>query len=309
MTSDRVNLFPQAARGLQYAADLLQNPNSLGATSAQVAGYNLASNILLPFAIEVALKGLIEQHQRATTTSEPAKVTGHDLINLFDRLPDGIQTRIGERWSHRMRLSGGDLMKWPSVRHFLAPHRNSFESWRYLQTGAAPIFYTPAQCLISAIIDEIKVVDTSDMSFAHAREVLAAEAVRLRTEATEHQSKAHKAEEPLREGLASGDSAVAFNPQWGDVRGHQQSAAALTRKAHLLHDLATDVLLAWWNRREPEPGTLLICNRMRALEDLLSEEWLDPEVRKAAETVAERINDAIRDRGFRRDSPGGYVQA
>ena len=309
MTSDRVNLFPQAARGLQYAADLLQNPSSPGATSAQVAGYNLASNILLPFAIEVALKGLIEQHQHATTTSGPAKVTGHDLINLFDRLPDGTQMRIGERWSHRMRLSGGDLMKWPSVRHLLAPLRNSFENWRYIQTSAEPIPYVPTQCLISAVIDEIKAVNTSDMSIERAREVLAAEAARLHTEAVEHRNKASQAEEPLRERLASGDLVVAFDPQWGDVRGHQQSASAFTRKAHLLQRLATDALLERWDRLEPKPGTVLVVNEMRALEELMSEEWLDPEVRKAAETVAERINDTIRDRGFRRDSPGGYVQA
>lgn len=307
MTSDRTRLFPQSARGLQYAADVLQNAAASITPSSQSAGYNLATNILLPFAIEVALKGLLEQFNRNATAHETFRTTGHDLIDLFDRLPEVTQMRISDHWTRRMAFSGGNLMEWPSVRHFLSAHRNSFENWRYIQTGAMSVPYTAAQCLISAVIDETATVDAEPMDLSHACEVLLAEVARLLEEAEKHKAKARRAEEPLVARIDTGDPQIMFDPQWGDARGHRQSASAFVRKAHLLRKLATGKITEWWNRVEPKPGTVLIANDMRALEEYLSEEWLDPEVRRAAETIYLRINAAVQDRGFQRDAPGQYV--
>ena len=307
MTSDRTRLFPQSARGLQYAADILQNAAASNTPSSRSAGYNLATNILLPFAIEMALKGLLEQFNRNAATRETFRTTGHDLIDLFDRLPEGTQMRISDHWTRRMAFSGGNLMEWPSVRHFLSVHRNSFENWRYIQTSAMDVPYIAAQCLISTVIDEASTVDAEPMNLSQACEVLRTEVVRLLEEAEKHKAKARRAEAPLATRIDTGDPQVMFDPQWGDVRGHQQSASAFVRRAHLLKKLATGEMIEWWDRVEPKPGTVLIANDMRALEEYLGEEWLDPEVRRAAETVYARINDAIQDRGFQRDSPGQYV--
>ena len=309
MTNDRVRLFPQSARGLQYAADLLQHAGESDAGGPQVVGYNLAINILLPFAIEVAIKGLLEQSNRQAVDHEPARATGHDLIDLFDRLADDIQVRIGAGWQQRMASSGGDLYKWPSARHFLATHCDSFENWRYIQTGAMPVPYIPAQCLISAIIDETSISDMSDMDVDDAREVLSAEADRLFKEAERRQARARKAELPLAARVEANDSSVAFDPQWGDVRGHQRPASEFIQRAHLLERLTTDRILRRWNKREPMSDALLVDNDMRALEEYSREEWLDPAVRQALIITSERLDNLIRDRGFRRESPGGYVSA
>ena len=98
--------------------------------------------VLYIFGIEVGIKALIEKQGE-----KPAWI--HDLRDLYDKLPKGIQAKI----DNRVTESG---VKLSTVVDLLTIHRKSFDQWRYVRdsnVGGLAVDPGALAATLRAIID------------------------------------------------------------------------------------------------------------------------------------------------------------
>ena len=128
------------ALALQYAAQVLINldrepqiiprvlsPAQLKAENSvqtTVLGCGYAVRIVLPFVVELALKGLVAKHNSGR--AEPT----HRLCRLHDALPAELQADLDHDFE-RVKLSETPE-ETRSLRQILLDHDNDFPDWRYL---------------------------------------------------------------------------------------------------------------------------------------------------------------------------------
>ena len=123
----------------------------LGGNMALQLGLTLSSNILLPLAAELALKGLLQKHKGLREYEHT-----HDLLKLYQSLPSEVQSRLTGRFR---QLLEGPLVYTNSatLEEFLAKHRCDFERWRYLDDDVEDLVAEPLgfHLAICAILDQV----------------------------------------------------------------------------------------------------------------------------------------------------------
>lgn len=75
------------------------------------------------FALEVYLKGIIE-------LVDGGSPKGHDLLKIFEKLPEKIQNQLEAKFSGVVKEDGP--VETLSIRECLKQHQNAFVDWRYL---------------------------------------------------------------------------------------------------------------------------------------------------------------------------------
>lgn len=115
-------------------------------------GLILASNILLPLAVELGLKGLKQKE-----TSVHCYELTHDLLRLFRSLSDANQEKLTVRFQKYIARDPKTQNTDPSLESFLKNHRDDFVQWRYLDgdvdnMSSVRIEFHYAIC---AILDEV----------------------------------------------------------------------------------------------------------------------------------------------------------
>ena len=85
---------------------------------------------MLSFALELALKGAL---QRANGKYDH----DHDLMKLYEDLPDEDQERIIDQWGQSLFLSPEAKDMGPKC--FFSQHRRDFRDWRYMERGRRAI--------------------------------------------------------------------------------------------------------------------------------------------------------------------------
>ena len=90
-------------------------------------GLSLSSNILLPLAVELGLKGLKQKE-----TSVDCYKHTHDLLSLFQSLSDETQDCLSARFQKCMDHDVRMQPKESDMKSFLERHRQDFVKWRYL---------------------------------------------------------------------------------------------------------------------------------------------------------------------------------
>ncbi|MYB39950.1 hypothetical protein F4X86_01475 [Candidatus Saccharibacteria bacterium] len=131
---------------------LTRDPNN----QALQLGLGLSSDILLPLAAELGLKGL---KQKETSIRDYERT--HDLLRLFKSLSDGAQESLSARF--RGHMSGDIKMRDRNrcLEKFLGEHRNDFTEWRYLDGNLGELHSARLEFhyAICAILDEVYSAD------------------------------------------------------------------------------------------------------------------------------------------------------
>ena len=78
-------------------------------------------NVAAPFGVELALKALLQREGRDSWR--------HDLVCLYDQLPDPVRDRVEAEYRS---LNQGTL------RELLVAHKDDFVEWRYLDKWPPP---------------------------------------------------------------------------------------------------------------------------------------------------------------------------
>ena len=115
-------------------------------------GFTLSSNILLPLAAELGLKGL----QQKETSVHGYKRT-HDLLCLFYSLHHATQEKLSIRFQKYIEEDPKTQHTNPSMESFLENHRDDFVQGRYLDgdvdnLSSARIGF---HYIVCAILDEV----------------------------------------------------------------------------------------------------------------------------------------------------------
>jgi len=139
------------AMAIQHTIHLMRGEKPT--TLALDLGIQISNNILLPFAAELALKGLRQQE-----TTPDGFIKTHDLAKLFRDVSLGAQSRSDKRF--RQYMSQDDETKYKNVDLwlFFEKHRNDFVEWRYLEDteeGSLVPVYKEFQYAICSILDEV----------------------------------------------------------------------------------------------------------------------------------------------------------
>lgn len=88
-------------------------------------GMTSINTVMLSFALELSLKGALQRAGK-----EPDRT--HDLLELYEDLPQDDQDRISERWEQQIFLSREAKEMGP--RRFFSLHRRDFTKWRCLES-------------------------------------------------------------------------------------------------------------------------------------------------------------------------------
>ena len=145
------------AMAIQHAIHLIRGEKSN--TLVLNLGIQLSTNILLPLAAELALKGL---KQKETTPDGFTKT--HDLMELFQDVSPDSQSRADKRFRRYMSQDDETKDKTLDLWQFLEVHRGDFVEWRYLEGDKeCPLIpaYKEFQYAICAILDEVYKGDES----------------------------------------------------------------------------------------------------------------------------------------------------
>ncbi|MDE0460021.1 MAG: hypothetical protein OXI15_22255 [Chromatiales bacterium] len=140
MTSQPTNLRHGQAMAMQYVAFLLQKltlpegrpalerllrgvTDAGGGSPLRVAalGCTWVMHVAAPLGVELALKALLQ--------SDGRDCWGHDLVALYDKLPDPVRDRVEAEYRS---LNEGML------RELLVVHKDDFVKWRYLDKWPLP---------------------------------------------------------------------------------------------------------------------------------------------------------------------------
>ena len=140
MTSQPTNLRHGQAMAMQYVAFLLQKitlpegrpalehvlrgvTNAGGGSPVSIAalGCTWMMHVAAPLGVELALKALLQR--------EGQDSWGHDLVALYDELPDPVRDRVEAEYRS---LNQGTL------RDLLVAHKDDFVEWRYLDKWPLP---------------------------------------------------------------------------------------------------------------------------------------------------------------------------
>lgn len=140
MTSQPTNLCHGQAMAMQYVAFLLQKltlpegqpalehllrgvTNAGGGSPLPIAalGCTWVMHVAAPLGVELALKALLQSESRDSW--------GHDLVALYDELPNPVRDRVEAEYRS---LNQGTL------RRLLAAHKDDFVEWRYLDKWPLP---------------------------------------------------------------------------------------------------------------------------------------------------------------------------
>lgn len=122
-------------------------------------GLELSSNILLPLAAELGLKGLKQKE----TSAQSYKRT-HDLLCLFRSLSRQTQEKLSVRFQIYMDDDVKMQHRDSSIESFLKNHRDDFAQWRYLDGNSDSLASARIEFhyIICAILDEIYSDDAED---------------------------------------------------------------------------------------------------------------------------------------------------
>ena len=105
---------------------------------------------LLGLATELALKGLLMREVGTAPQS-------HDLIDLFDQLPEGTRGRLAEKMPGVPPVRPQLPSVFPGIREVLQANRTLFVEWRYLhESRGARADTGMLKAALSAIIDTFK---------------------------------------------------------------------------------------------------------------------------------------------------------
>ena len=96
-------------------------------------GMGIIQSSMLPFALECALKGLLQ----ALRISFPFT---HDLLCLFNKLPTEKQDEIQTNWT--LWTLSPETQK-TTFRDFIEMHKDDFAKWRYLEGKRLESCYMP----------------------------------------------------------------------------------------------------------------------------------------------------------------------
>ncbi len=123
-----------------------------GNNQALELGLTLSSNILLPLAAELALKGLKQKDSSAYGYKRT-----HDLLCLFESLSDATQEKLSMRFQRYMEDDVKMKHRDSRMESFLEKHRDDFVQWRYLEDDLDNLASarTEFHYIICAILDEI----------------------------------------------------------------------------------------------------------------------------------------------------------
>ena len=104
---------------------------------------------MLPFALECALKGLLQALGKTFPRT-------HDLLSLFDKLPTENQEKIQTNWT-----AWGIFQETQkeTFRDFIETHREDFVNWRYLEVNQLENKYMPWFSAIAAVNAVTKAVN------------------------------------------------------------------------------------------------------------------------------------------------------
>lgn len=145
-------MFDKQAMALQWAIYLMQKSSIDENNNALVAGRAIAINCLLPFATELALKGLSVKERPSAKIERT-----HDLHRLFAYLPQDVIDSVDERFLRYQKDDPIQISTPSTMDVFLAEHKDDFEAWRYLDNVSdmatpEPVKFQYALC---ALLDEI----------------------------------------------------------------------------------------------------------------------------------------------------------
>ena len=146
----------KAAMALQWAIySFMPESKALSSKANNLAlelGFHLSSNILLPLAAELGLKGLKQKE-----TSVHCYKRTHDLLCLFWSLSDVTQGKLSIRFQTYMDDDEKMHHKESSMESFLKKHRLDFVEWRYLDGDLDKLASSRIEFhyIICAILDEI----------------------------------------------------------------------------------------------------------------------------------------------------------
>ena len=103
---------------------------------------------MLPFALECALKGLLQALGKTFPRT-------HNLLSLFDKLPTEKQEKIQTNWTGYLFPETPQT----TFRDFIEPHRADFVNWRYLQGYQLENEYMPWFAAIAVVNAVTKAVN------------------------------------------------------------------------------------------------------------------------------------------------------
>ena len=143
-------LFAKQALALQWAIHELQLLPATEPYTPAHLGRHIVINVMLPFATELALKGLLDKEY---PSKEPRRI--HDLAALYANLPSGVRNQVDSRFMRYQRSDPHQIPTPTSMAAFLAMHKDDFERWRYLDDAAeiAPPEEQKFQYALSALLD------------------------------------------------------------------------------------------------------------------------------------------------------------
>ena len=115
-------------------------------------GLSLSSNILLPLAAELGLKGL-KQKESLVSCYERT----HDLLCLFRSLSDANQEKLAMRFQKYIVDDPKTQHSDPNLESFFENHRDDFVQWRYLDDNVDNLSSVRIEFhyVICAILDEV----------------------------------------------------------------------------------------------------------------------------------------------------------
>ena len=143
-------IFCNQAVVLQWVIHELLSLQPKTLSDPKQLGRHMVINTLLPFATELALKGLSAKEYPG---KKPRRI--HNLAILYAELPSRVRKQADTRFMRYQRSEPDQASLPTSLANFLALHRDDFEHWRYLNAPSA----TPIpeqqnfQYALSALLD------------------------------------------------------------------------------------------------------------------------------------------------------------
>ena len=152
MTKQEKRIYDKQAMALQWAIHALQRTPPEPNNVATSIGRNLVVNVMLPFATELALKGLLVKELPGSTIKRT-----HDLDHLFASLPKDAVDFVEKRFQQYQEDDPVQIASPSTMVDFLAEHAKDFERWRYLEdVGNMPHPETSKfQYALCAILDRV----------------------------------------------------------------------------------------------------------------------------------------------------------
>ena len=124
--------YEARARGLQLAVHHMRNPEAFpGWNNDWMSNYTVGvwhlQQLIIPFALELALKGAIK---RTGGTWETRSGKGHNLSYLYNQVPNEYMARV-EAYHRTKRKDATGMEHWLTVRETCAQNHSAFADWRY----------------------------------------------------------------------------------------------------------------------------------------------------------------------------------